>query len=486
MSVALRPVGPARRVLGRLLDGAGQALLVVVLGVVVGLQYITPNRRVLQLLAASVLLGLAWRASLVSGLGMLALALPFPRGTTFGSTNLAFVLLLLVIWMLRVTQRQSAPPARTPLDAPLAALFVSYVVSFYNVASVQDLTRALEHFEVMVACGLMFYLIVNNVRTVQDLQRLHLFQAVSVSLVCLAGLYELNHPGQALIRGWIYFASDPSLQVNVHNLRIGSVFNDYELLSEYAAINLLFAIFLLLRARALLARLLLGAFVLVVALVLFATTTRGSVVALAVALLYFVWLLRRRLNFVTLVVTVALVVGGFWAMDAYVSTYTRSGSVIERLLSTKLIGGLPDSRAEAWPPAFERMLQHPFIGHGPYYSAQTGIRTWTWPHSLYLYVGNNVGFIGLGIFLWFLWRLWRISRPGTDDLRHPDYARAFQIVAHVQLAVFVVDQIKIEFLRNMIYQFQVWWMFAMLVAAHQLVARGGAAGPRASARPRAA
>ena len=34
--------------------------------------------------------------------------------------------------------------------------------------------------------------------------------------------------------------------------------------------------------------------------------------------------------------------------------------------------------------------------------------------------------------------------------------------------VFLIDEIKIDYLRNSIYQFEVWIMFAMLVAAHRL------------------
>ena len=43
----------------------------------------------------------------IPGLGVLVMTLPYPRGTAFGNTNLALILILLVIWLLRVTQRQS-------------------------------------------------------------------------------------------------------------------------------------------------------------------------------------------------------------------------------------------------------------------------------------------------------------------------------------------------------------------------------------------
>jgi O-antigen ligase len=469
LSTALDGVRPRLRAWAGRLGRLPSAVMVAGLGVMLGLQYASPNKRVLSVLAGLVLFGMAWRVDIVSGLGVLLLALPFPRGTVFGNTNLAFILLLLVIWLLRFSTGQGNPPRRTPLDVPLAALFTIYVVSFYNVENTTHLIRALEKFEMIAACMLMFYLIVSNVRTGKDLQRIHVFQAFSILSVCALAMYELNHPGEVFIPGWIDFSQTTGTEFNTSNVRVGSSFYDYELLSEYCAINLLLVIFLFLRARQMLARLAYAALGVIVVFVLFATCTRGSIVSLAVGVLYFPWLVRRRLNVVSFVTILGSIVAGFLIMNFYVANFTRSGDVLARFEKTEFVNGLPESRSEAWPSAWKRMLEHPLIGHGPFYSSERGLKQWTWPHCLYLYVGNNVGFIGLAIFLWFLWRLWGISRPPVDDLLHGDYPSAFLLVARMQMLVFVVDQIKIEYLRNPVYQFQVWIMFAMIVAAHLIV-----------------
>src|SRR5262245_31527053 len=114
---------------GRLLN----VLLVVAGGVLLGQQYVHPNKRVLPVLVGLIASGLAWRVGMVAGLGVLMVALPFPRGTVFGNTNLALILILLVIWLLRITQRQSPPPRRSPFDVPIVGLLIMYVLSFYNV-----------------------------------------------------------------------------------------------------------------------------------------------------------------------------------------------------------------------------------------------------------------------------------------------------------------------------------------------------------------
>ena len=52
------------------------------------------------------------------------------------------------------------------------------------------------------------------------------------------------------------------------------------------------------------------------------------------------------------------------------------------------------------------------------------------------------------------------------------------MIANAQLFVFLIDQTKIEYLRNPIYQFQVWVMFAYMVAAARIAADARAAGAR--------
>ena len=43
----------------------------------------------------------------------------------------------------------------------------------------------------------------------------------------------------------------------------------------------------------------------------------------------------------------------------------------------------------------------------------------------YLYIGNLVGFVGLGCYLWLLFRLWQLSLPKVIDLEDANYARAY-------------------------------------------------------------
>ena len=65
-----------------------------------------------------------------------------------------------------------------------------------------------------------------------------------------------------------------------------------------------------------------------------------------------------------------------------------------------------------------------------------------------------------------------------DGLDDANYTQAFLLAAHVQLFTFLVDEVKIEYLRNPIYIFQVWILFASIVAAYQISKRESVPEPK--------
>ncbi len=346
---------------------------------------------------------------------------------------------------------------------------IAWIGSFYNIRIAADVPFALQNTELLVAGLMLFYLVVSNVRTEAELRRLHGIQLLSLTTICLIGLYELTHPGGHLIPGWIEFGSTAE-EFGKHNVRVGGPFFDYELLAEFAAISLLLVAFWLVRARSGNQRLVMGGLFLVVVFILFTTVTRGAMISLAVALLYLAWMLRRQIRLVPFTLLVSAIVAGFIAMNFYVSHYTRSGDILARLMGTEIKGFVPDSRTAAWKDGWDRWMLSPLLGHGPYYSPQVGTHFYYWPHNGYLLVANYVGAVGLAAFGWILFTLFRITRPLVARLDDPSYARSYLVIANTQLLLFAVDQTKIDFLRNPIYQFQVWLLFATW-AAGAMVAR---------------
>jgi hypothetical protein len=443
---------------------------VVVTGVLLGQQYWQPNKRVIPVLLAVLVAGITWRLDILPAIGLLVCALPYPRGTVFGNTNLALILMLVVLWLAMVAMRRSPRPSGSPINVPLAGLMVVYVLSFYNVRNGFYFERAIQNFELFIGCVFMHYLMINNIRTVKDLERLHVYQLVCALSVFLLAIYELNHPGLPFISGWLDFTTTIGTEFNTRNVRVGASFHDYELLSEFCALTLLLASFMLIRARSATRRGLLILFIILNVFVTFATVTRGAILALAVGVPYLLWHVRRHIRFVPLTIVGVAAVGLLLGTNFYVAHFTRSGDMFARLGETHLVQGwAPADRIDTWRNAWERALTHPMIGQGPFYWEVPGYRFW-WPHNVYLYYANIVGFVGLAFFLWIVWTFFRITRPVVDDLRDADYAKAFLLIAHTQVIVFIVNEMKIDYLRNPIYQMTVWVWFSMWTATY-LIAR---------------
>jgi O-antigen ligase len=173
-------------------------------------------------------------------------------------------------------------------------------------------------------------------------------------------------------------------------------------------------------------------------------------------------------------------------MNFYVGHFTRSGNLGARFGETRFVGLIPDDRLGAWTDAWNRFLVHPLIGYGPYFAPRVNIHFTAWPHDIFLYVANLVGLFGLTFFVMILVRLFQITRRSGLNLRDPSHSRAFLPVAHTMFAVFLIDEIKIDYLRNGIYQFEIWIMFAMLVATSRLAAARPAQVPNPMPVPAAA
>ena len=148
-----------------ILDRVIAIVTTAVTGMVLGIQYWNPNPRVIPVVAVLLVFGVAWRLSMAAAMNVLVFLLPYPKGTVFGNTNLAFILILFVIWLLRLSLRMSPPARSSPLNVPLIAMVIWYILSFYNVRNQFALERAIQNFELILSCVLMYYTILNSIRT---------------------------------------------------------------------------------------------------------------------------------------------------------------------------------------------------------------------------------------------------------------------------------------------------------------------------------
>jgi O-antigen ligase len=442
----------------------GKALLffgLVVFSYVAGGQLADTNTRVVQVVAAGAVVYFAFRSQLITGLMITVLFLPFPKGTSYGTTNMAFISLVFIVWLFRVTTGRARPAGRTPIDIPIVGLIMAYGLSFYNVAIPAHIPLAWGQFTRFLTYVFLLYMVVNIVRSTADVKKVLVAQCVSCFLVCLCALYEQSHPTAAIVPGWIDFSQSIRTGLGV---RVGSTFMDYELFAEYCAINLFIQIFMFQHEKTRSRRAFVLGLMLLTFYCLLGTITRGAIVSFIAGMVYLAWLCRTRLNFIKLTTAVTLVVGIIVGGDFIVSTMTKSTSVINRLERSTLNNGMPDSRAPAWIAVWDKVLDSPIIGHGPYYSIEKGLGLEWWPHNVYLYYAYIVGFVGLFFFLWILRELWIASRPRAPSFGSGTYIETATVLIRVLLFVFMLDQVKIDYLRNGTYSFFAWFLFGLVLA----------------------
>ncbi len=449
--------------------------LALVVALVLSHQFSSPNSRVIKAVAGVVLFIVAFRLKPFWALCFITLFFPFPFGIFVGSSTMIFIVLIALVYLARLTLGQVPALVRTPVDVGMAVLVGCYILSFYNIDNPVILQGAIRNLISVFASFMLFYIAANFIRTEAQLRTFVRILAIAVALSLFVGIFELFFPGRPLIPGWV-LAQGAAKDASREGYRVGGPFADFELFGEFMAISFFIALFAYRRATTPNSRFFAGALTVLTVFGLLASVTRGATLAFMGGVVYFTWLIRRRLKFRDLVAALLIFVVIYLGLEFVVSNFTRSGSVFDRLFATKFVHGLPDSRA-MWPIIWDRVLEHPFIGHGPYYDLGLqrgltggGLYIYTWPHNQYLYYAHTVGILGMVAFLFIAGRLlWISHRDRAVSLQEASYARSLMLALHVMLLVFLVDEIKIDYLRNPVYLFFPWLLMGLIVATHRII-----------------
>jgi hypothetical protein len=458
-------------------------LVALAVGWLLGEQIREPQSRVIKGLVGIGVLYAAWRFPIPVSLSAFLVLFPFPFPTAYGSSNTIFIFLITAMWLAQIVLRTARPAGRTLLDLPIVILLCAYLLSFNSVSYALALKNGLINLSTIVAGVFVYYLIVSSIRDEATLKRVVRIITIMALLCFGTAVWELTFPGVPVIKGWILASSYYNPVAIERGLRVGGPFQDFELFAEFCATLMPLMIFQFARAEGARARALWAGIVLLNFFTLMATVTRGATIAFVVAMAYMLFHLRRSMKLKDYILTISLAVTVWSGVEFYLSNYTVSGSVVDRLLNTKIVDGMPDSRT-FWPEIFARAMEKPWVGHGPYYEfgehGAEKLRRFFWPHNGYLYYLHTVGLLGTGAFLLILWRTLRRSlQHSAISLTSPDFSRSLLFTLHIMVFTFAFDQLKIEYLRNQHYQFWPWILFGLTVATLNVVQNRPAAGPAA-------
>jgi O-antigen ligase len=460
-----RKIGRAKEfILGKSLGAA----FVVVLAALIGYQVYDPSKRVVEAIVGLLFTYLIARFPLSWSLAFFIIIFPFPFALKVGTSNVVFLPLMIIIWLIRVSLGNVPPPRGSILDRIIIFMTISYIVSFYNNPGGNLLVNALLYVWVYFTAIGFFYLIVNFIQDEKSLMQVVNAGVIGSFLVMVFCVLEMVMPGSVIVPGWLYTGHKQALVMK--NIRIGGPFKDYELLAEYFALNIPILILLYVRAKRLLLRYAYFGLIILCFGLLMATSTRGAFISLFAGMAYMLFVIRRDLNIVRVTAALAVAAVLLLTEETLVAKYTISGGMFNRLFKTKFVGFIPDTRAHAWPKALERAKQHIIIGHSPEWDLSRKLEKFNWPHNGYLFYLNITGLFGLITFLLLLYTLLRSSiKLKATSMYDESFPRALMLVLHVMMVIFMVDELKIDYLRNYLYIYFIWFFFGLIAATHNVI-----------------
>ncbi len=449
-------------------------------GYYVGLLIANPQRRVIQTVAGLLLIYLATRFTIYQSLAFFIIVYPYPTFTSVGSTNTLILLVISIVWATRAAAGEIRVHFRSLLTPILPLVILGYLLSTYSIQTDEEFSGGMGILFAVLSCLCLYFMVVNFVRDETTLRRTLYFFGISAILIHTVAVYEVLFPGHAFLPGWL-LSERAQFTTAKFGVRTGGPFRDFELLSEFCAVTTPIVAYMWVRSP----RTGRGFWSVVLGMTIFsqfATVTRGGFISLGVGLIYLLWLLRREIGAVRAVSTLVLLVTLTAGLGLALPHVFRMESLFTRLERTKFEHGMPDSRVATWTMSWERIQEHPILGHGPLYTFGSGLNKYSWPHNGYLFLWVTIGITGLiGYIAIFLTCFFATGRYRGRFLSGP-YVPGLLTAFHVSWLVFIVDQVKIDFERNPIY-FQFTWLFIGLTAAAWQIARAEALQPAAAPAP---
>lgn len=408
-----------------------------------------------------------------TSLAFLLLLIPFQLiDTRFGSLN--SVLIYVAAFAYLVQGRLSKLPFFGPI---LLVLFV-FLLAF------TQSPPAARIYHVIYLVGffsnvLLFYMVYNYLLRTRDWQ---LIINCLIIINILVVIYCAIQFAAGSTRVTFFGIQEFSLNPIRRDGRLVGPFKATAATAEYFTFQCLLFCFMILFRPPRPVRLLIFGLVIANLLFLIATGNRGGFVTVVFGTLLFLFAFRRELGLARMV---KILVGGttiFVALAIVAVNFTSYGMLFERLEETEIEeGGVPDTRALVWPLAWAEIVKKPIIGHGPKLDISTrerevgNIEYVRFPHNLLLYILYTTGIVGAAAWIAFFTtmaiRLWTTRNSGVEDQQ----LAALPKLGLVYLVVFFVSQLRIEFLRESLIDYQnfLFVMFAFFLATADIVRSQG-------------
>lgn len=411
----------------------------------------------------------------------LILLIPFqPVETRYGTSGVALTFVVFVAMLMREKN------IRLPMLPQILILSFAYLLSMSQTHDSTHVDHAM-YLMYVLSAFMVFWLTYDlTLRySLKGIVQVFLVMNVLVILYCMVQL------GMGPDQKYRFFGRDEFALMHTRGDRLTGPFGGVGVAAEYFVIMVFVGMHQILTSNSAKTRWLLAMLIGCNLLLLVATGNRGGFLTLIGASGLFLWMFRHLLGPArALRIAVSGVV--LLAVSAAVTVnYTSFNTLFNRLLETEVEEGIPDTRAVAWPMAWEAIKQKPLLGNGPRLAltddspgAYRDHISIMYPHNLYMFLLFTIGIQGLIAFLILLgtplYRCWKAARVAAGDVVTLSFLKTGVVV----MVVIFVDQIKVEFMRYGLvdYWHFVFALLGMLVAVADRT-QAAAAASQAAYRP---
>ena len=336
-------------------------------------------------------------------IAFLALAILLPFGVIplpLGPVKLTFIdatlTLLLLVWLLRLLAKPGERLRTSRLDGFILAFVGLAAVSFTSGTSTAISPESARLFLKIINSILLFFTVLNCVRTLRHLREITAAFTVAGTLSAIIGivLYVIPHETAVRLLSALRPLNYPSgwevlrFIAGTDTLRATSTSIDPNVLGSTLMLCLAVTATQLLTPRPALPRWALAPMAGVMSLCLLLTLSRSSWVGLAAALLFISLMKYRRLWLVFALVGAALYIGLLPQADQYLG-HLYSGVQCQAQAAAMRLGEYKD--------AVRLITRYPFFGVG--FGEAPSIDLYVGVSSIYLLIAENMGLIGLTMFL---------------------------------------------------------------------------------------
>jgi O-antigen ligase len=418
------------------------------------------------LLLATALFFVAYSLPQIIGSTALFVMIPVqPVDTRFGTAN---VLLTFVIFLAMLLRRGEI---RLPLLPHFLFLLFCYLLSMSFVHEALYMQHAVYMLSVISAIMVFWiaYDLAFRYRTLRGVIDVFLF--INLVVVIYSLIQFIAGPGQKITFFGIH---EMTMIPSRWDSRLTGPFSATGVTSEFFVVMIFVILHQLLFAKSAWRRRALMALAGVDLSFLIATGNRGGFLALLGGSLIFLWLFRKELGAQRVVKLVTSGIVMLSLASVVVVNYTDFNRLFSRLGDTSFSEGIPDTRQNAWPKAWAKIKERPLLGHGPRFQMDgamhgvkyPGYEFQNYPHNLYLFLLATIGLVGLiafmNLILTPLFRCWQTMSISNLSKEHAAFAKTGVVI----MIVFLVDQLKIEFMRIDLvdYWHFIFALFGVLIA----------------------